>query len=240
MSRSQRKQVGKQVVRKRYRRVRYDLLVLGLILVVSGLLAYSIIANVTGGARPPEGAETGEDPLGVLRLFASAENLKNESVLLVYRVRGDVAADSYVLGTLDYVAIYVTKEVTTLNDTTRVAFASFMHAVQGPLHLIAEVLGLAFRAESIRDLFFNPTIRNTWINATVEELGERVEHLDPLGNVRVSSEVYRFYRVIEGRVRYIEVVALRYADAGHVPVKVEARVDSSRFSMELVSARRVS
>ncbi len=239
MSRRQRKQVGKQVVKKRYKRVRYDLVVLGSILVIAGLLTYGIVANVATGTQPSGSAEAGENPLEVLRLLASAENLKNESVILVYRIRGDLPADSYTLGTLDYVTAYVAKEVTTLNGTSRIAFALFTRAIQGPLYLVTEVLGLGFRAENIADLFFNPEIRTTWINATVEDLGERVVDVGPLGSVRVSSQVYRFYKVINNRVRYIEVEALRCVDAGYIPVRVEAGVDGNRFVMELVSVRRV-
>lgn len=237
MSQAKKKYVGKQISRKKYRRVRYDLIILGLVLVVSGILVYNIVSS----AQPPSGSGVKkESPSEVLKAFVSESGRKNESIILVYKVRGDLPADSFTLGTLDYAYIYIGKEVTTSNESSRTTYTSFIYASQGPLYVVAEVLGLGFRSEGVTEVFFNPHIMSTWINVTTENLGERVVHSSLLGEVKTSSQLYRFYRTIEGKVRHVEVLALRLVDFGYIPVRVEASVDESRFVLELVDLKRLS
>lgn len=237
MSRKQRKQVGKQVTRKRYKKIRYDLVILGSILIVAGVLVYNIIIT----AQPPSGPETKkENPLEILNLFISAERVKNESLILVYKVRGDVPAGSFVLGTMDYIYVYIGKEITLSNDTKSTVFTSFIYASQNPLYIVAEVLGLAFKSNNFSDVFFNSMMRTTWINSSLEQHSVKVEKSSLLGDVEVVPQVYRYYKVIDGKIRYIEVAALRATNIGYVPIKVEASIDNSKFDMELVDLRRVS
>jgi len=237
VSQRKRKQVGKQITRRKYRKIRYDLIVLGIILIVSGILVYNIIM----AAQPPPGAETKkEDPLGVLRNFVSENRAINESIILVYKVRGNIPSSTFVLGTLDYVYIYISKEVTTSNESRRTMFTSIIYANQGPLYAVAEVLGLAFKSENIDDVFFNSQIRTTWTNLTVSSLEERVISSKALGEVKTVSQVYRYYRAIDGETKYIEVAALRLIDFGYIPVQADVTINNYRFSLELVDIRKVS
>lgn len=237
MGQARRKYAGKQISRRKYRRVRYDLIILGLILVFSGVLVYNIISS----AQPPSGSGSKkESPAEVLRAFVSDGGGRNGSIVLVYKVRGDLPADSFVLGTLDYAYIYIGKEVITSNESSRTVYTSFIYATQGPLYVVAELLGLGFRSENISEVFFNPYIVSTWMNATTEELGERVVRSTLLGEVKVLSHLHRFYRTIEGKVRHVEVLALRLIDFGNIPVRVEASVDDSRFVLELVDLKRLT
>lgn len=237
MSQRRKKHVGKQVSRKKYRRVRYDLIILGLVLVVSGILVYNIVSS----AQPPSGAGVKkESPSEVLKAFVNEGGSRNESIILVYKVRGDLPADSFTLGTLDHAYIYIGREITMSNESSKTTYTSFIYANQGPLYVVAEVLGLAFKSEGIGEVFFNSQIMSTWINVTTENLGERLMHSTLLGEVRVFSQLYRFYKTIEGKVRYIEVLALRLVDFGYIPLRVEVSVDDNEFFLELVDLRRLS
>ena len=237
MSRVGGKQVGKQVVRRRRRRIRYDLMVFGLILIAVGFLVYNVVTSVTtpigGGA-----AESGK-PLDLLRRLADTSTRKNESVILVYRIRGELPTSSYTLGTLDYVYVYISKEFLLVNESEKIAYTTLLYAVQGPLNLVAEVLGLGFKSEALSDVFFNPTVRTTWANLTIEEGGVEQFTSELLGGLSVLPQTYRYLKTIEGRSLYIEVKAFRAVDLGLIPVRVEASVGSSRFSLELVEVRGV-
>ncbi|MEM0065695.1 MAG: hypothetical protein QXZ22_03560 [Sulfolobales archaeon] len=236
MSQKRKKQVGKQITKKKYRKVRYDLIFIGVILIISGVLVYNIIIT----AQPPSGSNTKEDPMEVLKSFVGGDRVKNESIILVFKIRGNIPYTTFVLGTLDYVYIYISKEVTTLNESTKTTFTSYMYASQGPLYTVAEILGLAFKSERIDDVFFNSQIRATWSNLTVLDLGERTINIKVLGEVRIASQVYRYYRTIDGKTRYIEVTAQRLIDLGYIPAQVDVTIDNDRFSLELIDVRKVS
>ncbi|MCX8184621.1 MAG: hypothetical protein RMI56_07125 [Sulfolobales archaeon] len=239
MSKKQKKYVGKQISRRKYRRrVRYDLLVLGLVMIAAGVLIYNIIIAAT----PPSGSSEAvrEKPVNILKQFTDVENPKNESIVLVYKVRGDFPAGSYILGTLDYLNIYIGKEVLVGNKSRETLLTSFIYTVQTPLYTIAEVLGMAFRASNISEVFFNSRIVNTWINVSTESLGREVLKTDLLGDVEVVTHVYRYYKSIEGKLMHIEVVVKRAVNFGLLPVRASVDIGGSRFTLELFELRKVS
>lgn len=232
MSSKRGKQVGKQVVKKRYKRVRYDLMVVGLVLVIAGILIYNIV-SVTHAPRSEEARI--KDPSKVLRKFVSSGELANATVMLIYKIRGEVPAASYTLGTLDYVNIVVRKEVAALNETVSVSYRSFIHTTQGPLLILAEVFGLAFSSESFRELFFNPLITSTWMNLSIEHYGTENFSSSLLGDVVVEPQVYRYCKVIDELFRCFEVKAFRAIEFELLPIKIVARVNGSEVSAELVN-----
>ncbi|MEM1623442.1 MAG: hypothetical protein QW543_04845 [Sulfolobales archaeon] len=242
MSRKGKKQVGKQITKRKYRRVRYDLIVLGVVLIISGVLMYNIIIAVQPSSGPniKEPNIKEENLVEILKRFVSESQVKNESIVLVFRVRGNIPYSAFTLGTLDYIYVHIGKEVITLNESTKTTFTSFVYTNQAPLHIIAEVLGLAFKSERIDDIFFNSQIIATWHNLTVENLGERIIDLKVLGEMKTVSQVYRYYKAIDGKTRYVEVTAWRLIEFGYIPARVDAAIDDKRFSLELINVRKVS
>lgn len=232
MSGKRGKQVGKQVVKRRYRRVRYDLVVVGLVLVIAGILVYNIVSVVhTPGS---EGAKI-KEPSRILKGFISLKELANASIMLVYKIRGYAPAASYTLGTLDYVNIVVRKDVIARNETTSVSYRSFIYTTQGPLFILAEIFGLAFASESFRELFFNPLITSTWSNLSIERYS--VENLASglLGEVIVEPQVYRYCKIIDEMFRCFEVRAFRAVEFELLPIKIVARVNGNEVVAELVN-----
>ena len=217
-----------------------DLVSIGVLLIVIGVLAYYIIGTLTTGSQ--EGSTAGLDPREVLRGLLDVGSPRNETVALVYKVRGDIPASGYVLGTLDYLYITVRKEFSKSNESGvyRVSYSAFPYAVQPQLYLVPEVLGLAFRAENVSSLFFNPTITSSWSNLSVESLGSSTVDNEALGGVTVVVHRYTYVRTIDGVPRNISVVVYREPELGLVPIKAEVRVDRCSFSVELTNVQRAS
>ncbi len=239
MSRSSRKQVGKQITRRRYRRIRYDLLIVGVVLIIVGVLVYNIILAI----QPPNvGSSTSENPVDLLKKFISTQDLNNRSVVLLYKVRGDVPASSFTLGTLDYVYIYINKEVVLGGNTTNttITYRSIMYSVQEPLYILAEVLGIAFRSSNFSEIFFNPSIVSTWTNLTVERYGEEKYSSKVLGDISVIPELFKYYKSINGKLMLIEVRSLRAAEFGLLPTRVTVSIDGNKLELELVNINKVS
>jgi len=237
---SRRKQVGKQVRRRKYRRVRFDLIAIGVLLVAIGILAYYIAGALTTGSQG--GSTARPDPREVLREFLDTGAPRNETITLLYRVRGDVPASGYVLGTLDYLYLSIRKEFSRSNEsgTYSVSYIAFPYAVQPQLYLVPELLGLAFRAGNLSDVFFNPTIVSSWSNLSVESLGRSTVDNEALGRVIVDIHRYMYTRSIDGVLRNVSVLAYRASELGLIPVKAEVRINGYLFSVELISVQRVS
>ncbi|MCX8209287.1 MAG: hypothetical protein N3G79_06590 [Sulfolobales archaeon] len=238
MSKKQRKHVGKQISRRRYKRVRYDLLVLGLVMIVAGLLVYNIIT--AAAPRPGVGETTREKPADLLKRITDIEVIKNGSVVLVYKVRGDVPVGSYVLGTLDYLSIYIGKEVLVGNESRVTSYTSFLYTAQAPLYVVAEVLGMALRTSNVSEVFFNPQIVNTWINASTKYLGRETLKSELLGDIEVVTQIYTYYKSIDGKLRRIEVEVKRAVDFGLLPLKASVVIDGEKFALELTDLRKIS
>lgn len=239
LSRGSRKQVGKQITRKKYRRVRYDLVIVGAALIIAGVLVYNIILAV----RPPNvGSNTTENLVDLLKKLISTRDLNNRSVVLLYKVRGNVPSNSFILGTLDYVYLYVNKEVILRNNAsnTTITYRSIMYSVQEPLYVLADVLGLAFRSSNFSDIFFNPSIVSTWINLTVEKYGEEKYTSNVLGDISVVSQLFKYRKPINGKLMFIEVRSLRAIEFGLLPIRVTISIDGNKLELELVNISKAS
>ena len=236
---SRKGQVGKQVRRRKYRRVRFDLIAIGVLLIAAGILAYYIAGTLSTGSQGGLTAEL--DPREALRGFLDIGTLRNETLVLVYRVRGDVPASGYVLGTLDYLYLTIRKEFSRGNESEVyvVSYSAFPFAVQPQLYLVPEVLGIAFKAESLGEIFFNPTITSLWGNLTIENFGSSTTDNRAFGRVAVAIYRYTYTRTIDEVPRNISVVVCRGSEVGLIPIKAEVRVDGSSFTVELVSVQKL-
>jgi len=231
--------VGKQVTKKKYRKVRLDLIVVGVILAIAGVLIYNIIL-----ATQPSGTSGGsaENPVEILKSFISTQDLNNRSIILTYKARGNVPANSFILGTLDYIYIYINKEIILGNSTTNttITYRSIIYSVQEPLYVLADVLGLAFRSNNFTDIFFNPSIISTWTNLTVERYDKEKYTSNVLGDLLVIPQLFKYYKSINGELRFVEVRTLRAAELGLTPIKIMISIDGSKLELELTNVNKVS
>ena len=236
---SRKGQVGKQVRRRKYRRVRFDLVAIGVLLIAAGILAYYIVGTLSTGSQGGPTAKA--DPRETLRGLLDIETPRNETLVLIYRVRGDVPASGYVLGTLDYLYLTIRKEFSRGNESGvyRVSYSTFPFAVQPQLYLIPEVLGVTFKAESLSEIFFNPTITSLWNNLSIESLGSSTIYNRALGDVTVAIYRYKYTRTIDEVLRNISVVVYRGSEVGLIPIKAEVHIDRSSFTVELVDVQKL-
>jgi len=215
------------------------LVAVGVLLVVMGIVAYQLIGVVTTGGQT--GSGTRASPREVLQRFLELGDRKNETIVLVYKVRGDIPTSSYVLGTLDYLYLTIRKEFSRSNesDVYRVNYSALPYAVQPQLYVVAEVLGLVFRAENMSTLFLNPTVVSSWSNLSIENLGSLTVNNEALGKVSVSAYRYTYVRTIDNIPRNISVTVYRGVELSLVPVKAEVGIDRYVFTVELVNVQKV-
>jgi len=188
------------------------------------------------------GPGTRVSPREVLQRFLELGDRRNETIVLVYKVRGDIPTSGYVLGTLDYLYLTVRKEFSGGNesDVYRVSYSALPYAVQPQLYVVVEVLGIAFRAENLSTLFLNPTVVSSWSNLSIENLGSLTVDNEALGRVSVSAYRYTYVRTIDNVPRNISVTVYRGVELGLVPVKAEVSIDRCVFTIELVNVQRLS
>lgn len=205
-----------------------------------GIVAYQLIGVVTTGGQA--GSGTRVSPREVLQRFLELGDRRNETIVLVYKVRGDIPTSGYVLGTLDYLYLTVRKEFSAGNesDVYRVSYSALPYAVQPQLYVVVEALGIAFRAENLSTLFLNPTVVSSWSNLSIENLGSLTVDNEALGRVSVSAYRYTYVRTIDNVPRNISVTVYRGVELGLVPVKAEVSIDRCVFTIELVNVQRMS
>ncbi len=236
---SRKGQAGKQIRRRKYRRIRFDLIAIGMLLIAAGILAYYIVGTLSTGSQG--GPTAKPEPREALRGLLDIGTPRNETLVLVYRVRGDVPASGYVLGTLDYLYLTIRKEFSKSNESGvyGVSYSAFPFAVQPQLYLIPEVLGVAFRAENLSEVFFNPTITSLWNNLSIVNLGSSTIENGVLGSVAVAIYRYTYTRTIDEVPTNISVVVYRGSEVGLIPIKAEVRVDRSSFTVELADVQKL-
>jgi hypothetical protein len=207
---------------------------------VIGIVAYQLIGVVTTGGQTGSGTRVG--PREVLQRFLELGDRRNETIVLVYKVRGDIPTSGYVLGTLDYLYLTVRKEFSAGNESNvyRVSYSALPYAVQPQLYVVVEVLGIAFRAENLSTLFLNPTVVSSWSNLSIESLGSLTVDNEALGRVSVSAYRYTYVRTVDNVPRNISVTVYRGVELGLVPVKAEVSIDRCVFTIELVNVQRMS